>query len=173
MLKIFTRVKGIVGVEREVRKIAKRAKDPKEIFETIAEDFADYESTVFVNAGAVHGMKGWAKLKPATLKEKRLKGFSSRILVRTGRLEESLTDTKDKDFVFRVIGKNRMEIGTRLPYAEILKKGEKGRMARRNPIRIPQEKVKAWGLMFKRFVLGGKGSKKDVFKFMAGNQVDK
>jgi len=153
---IHVRVLNIAKVEKHVIGIAMRSKSPMKIFETIADDFAKFEGTVFESGGAVHGMRGWAKLKPSTLRYKRAHNFPSAILVRTGRLRNSLTSRSNKEFVFRVIGNKSLQIGTKVSYSKILKAGRKGRMAKRNPIRIPRIKQKAWGLMFKRFVVKNK-----------------
>jgi len=169
-LNLVVRVFNALKMTKELRAIAKAADNPSGVFETIMKDFAQYERSVFIKGGAVHGLKGWAKLKPSTLANKKAQGYSSRILVRTGELEQSLTQPGHKHFKFRIIGKTSMEIGTTIPYAEILKKGIKGRMAARNPIRIPKVKVKAWGAMFKRYVLsGGKtGNANDASLFREG-----
>ena len=152
MLKILAKISGAKEVEREVSAISKRSSNPTNVFKFIMQDFANYETEVFSSGGAVHGLRMWPKLKPETVRKK----GHSLILLHDNHLVNRLTNPSDPNFEFRIINKKTMEIGTSVPYANILKKGIKGRMAKRNPIRIAPIKRKAWGAMFLRFIKDGK-----------------
>jgi len=128
-----------------------RAKNPRESFFAIADEFAKHEGTVFNQQGAVEGFAGWAPLSPNYVAEKAAEGYGSRILIRTGKLRMSLTDKTDANFVFRLTPK-RLVIGTSVPYAKFHRRGTSN-MPAREPIRITQALRKRWSEIMRNFVI--------------------
>ncbi len=84
----------------------------------IAEDVREMEAEQFSSAGASGGTP-WAPLAPSTVKRKRGTGG---ILVASGALRDSLTDSESPEHV-EAIGKLSLEIGTDLPYARFQQTG--------------------------------------------------
>lgn len=78
----------------------------------IAEDLREMEAEQFSSAGVAGGTP-WAPLASSTVKRKRGQGG---ILVASGALRDSLTDSESPDHV-EAIDKLSLEFGTRLPYA--------------------------------------------------------
>lgn len=132
----------------------KNLKNMRGIFGEIAKDFATAEGTVFRNQGRTAGFEKWAPLNPDYAARKKAEGYGSKILIRTGALKSSLTNTSDPGFFIKSTPRS-MEIGTRAPYAKFLHNGAEY-MPPRSPIRIGARRKKKWGNMILRHLVNTK-----------------
>ena len=166
MLGLSFEVAGVAQVSRVLAISAERVTDLIPAFEKIADDFTKGEKKVFIKEGAVgeatseSGVGTWVKfidLNPEYAALKLKKGFGSKILVRTGKLKGSLTDSSGEGHI-RVINKLNLEIGTSVPYAGYHQTGTKNkdgslRMPKREPLRITKKQARFWVSIINKFLL--------------------
>jgi phage gpG-like protein len=109
------------GVERMSRMfplLEKDIADMSDIFRDVEKAMLDEMSNVFDAEGP-----GWQALAPATIADRRAKGFApGPILDRTGRLRASLDDAGDTDHI-RDITPTTFVFGSRTPYAIFHQRG--------------------------------------------------
>lgn len=123
---VFDRVEGAV----------ERAGDLRETGPEIDRAFARIESEQFASEGATGRGGRWAPVTRSTEAQKRGRGS---ILVRTGRLRESLTRSGHADHVYRV-SRDELELGTSVPYAGRHQQGGK-RLPQREVISLTDEQM--------------------------------
>ncbi|QDV78084.1 phage virion morphogenesis protein [Botrimarina mediterranea] len=110
----------------------------RELMESEVAEVEEVERNSFANQTAPNG-QAWAPLKPATIKRK----GHSRILVETGRLGVSLTQSGHPDAVVEIVdepGQGGFSRGTAVEYAGYHQKGTK-RMPARPPVGVDEEYV--------------------------------
>lgn len=161
-LRIAVEISGVRQLNRALGVVASAVKDLRPVWEDIYEDFLRRERTLFARqgnvgspsreVGATSGVWGpWAPLNPEYAARKRAMGYGSRILVRTGRLRDSLTQRGHVDAVFSASPKS-MALGTGTPYAGYHQTGT-SRMPRREPLRISEAQSRAWVRMIQLFLI--------------------
>ena len=160
-------VLGVKQVNRSLMSSADAVKDLSPVWDDIYDDFLKREGDVFSSEGNV-GSKSrefgvgagkwgpWEPLNKIYAARKLAKGFGSKILVRTGRLRDSLTSRGHGDAVFgpQLL---RVAMGTRTPYAGY-HQGNKdfvdtGKIPRREPVRVGEAQVRFWMRLIHKFVL--------------------
>jgi phage gpG-like protein len=105
-------------LNRELLRFAGRAVDARPLWDQIILDLRQLEAEQFEQQGG-RASGGWQKLADSTIARKAAKGREdpARILVDSGALEKSLTETHGDDAI-RVSEHDEMRFGTSLPYAE-------------------------------------------------------
>lgn len=159
-LAIQLEILGVKQVNRALALSAAAIKDLRPVWEDIYDDFLRRESVVFAAEGNV-GSKSremgggawgpWAPLDPMYAARKRAKGFGSKILVRTGRLRDSLTTRGSADAVFEPSPLG-MAVGTKTPYAGYHQTGTR-HMPKREPVRISEAQARLWVRLIQKFIL--------------------
>src|SRR5438309_2149439 len=84
---------------------------------------------IFASGGSYGGVGSWEQLSPATIARK--SGYSYRILVDEGTLEESLVDPSSAWGYARQVDDTSLAVGTNVPYAEFHQFGTINMPARR------------------------------------------
>lgn len=122
------------GTIRRLEGMATRAGLTEPAMEEIVDFIQKRERELFQSAGASAG-RPWSPREAST--EKGVKtGESSDVMVRTGALEDSLTQRHDQNAI-REIGPGWLRFGTRLGYADPHFTGFKDRHGTRVPARRP------------------------------------
>jgi len=160
-LRISLDVAGVHQINRALLLSAAAVKDLRPVWEDLYDDFLQGERSLFAAEGNVgsrtremesSGAWGlWEPLNEDYAKRKQAQGYGTKILVRTGRLKESLTERSHADAVFqsRELG---MSLGTKVPYAGYHQTGT-SRMPAREPIRINESKARRWMRLIQQFIL--------------------
>jgi len=154
-------IAGVKQVNRALAVSAAAIKDLRPVWEDLYDDFLKRERVLFVRQGnsgsptremETAGPWGaWAPLNPAYAARKRAQGFGSKILVRTGRLMDSLTQRNHPDAVFMPMPTS-MSFGTRVPYSGRHQTGTTS-MKRREPIRITEAQARFWVRLVHKFLI--------------------
>ena len=167
MLRLQFQVDGINQVNRALVVASEAVKDLRPVWESVYDDFLKRERVVFAREGNygsptremnTPGPWGdWAPLNYAYAEQKKAKGFGSRILVRTGRLRDSLTQRGHADAVF-VPGRMTMAMGTKVPYSGYHQHGTRRKnglvlMPRREPVRISEVQARFWVRLIQKFLV--------------------
>ncbi len=151
MLGLTFEVAGVPQVARVLGVMMRSVRNLQPAWGEIADDFVKREKRLFQQQGSVQGWDRWAALHPDYEKWKQTHGFSTRILVRTGAVERSLTTRHDRHAVFNA-GPLRMEIGTSIPYAGYHQTGTR-KMPKREPIRITDTQRRHWVHLIQQFLI--------------------
>ena len=117
-------------------RVVDRTADLRESGPDIDRAFARLESEQFASEGASGRGGRWAPLTRSTEAQKRGRG---QILVRTGRLRDSLTRTGHAEHVYRA-SESEIELGTSVPYAGRHQRGGK-RLPAREVISLTPEQA--------------------------------
>lgn len=126
-------VQGDAQIEMHFKRISERSLDLKPAWFAIREEMLLIEKRQFQSQGEYRS-GGWAPLAEATVSRRERLGLGTRILIETGRLMRSLTDTGGKDQKF-VPMRSWMLFGSNVPYLEAHMKGDPDRsMPARPPI---------------------------------------
>ena len=151
---------GVKQVNRSLMLSADAIKDLSPVWDDIYDDFLQRSGDVFSSEGNV-GSKSrelgggswgpWAPLNPIYAAQKLARGFGSKILVRTGRLRDSLTSRGSADAVFQP-QPLRLAVGTKTPYAGYHQVGT-AKMPRREPVRITEPQARFWVRLIQKFIL--------------------
>ena len=159
-LAIQFEIAGVRQVSRALALSAAAVKDLRPVWEDIYDDFLKRERSLFTVEGAQGsptrelGSSGswgpWAPLDPMYAARKRAQGFGSKILVRTGRLRDSLT-SRGADAVFDPQPLS-VAVGTGVPYAGYHQTGTR-RMPKREPVRISETQARGWVRLIQKFIL--------------------
>ena len=154
-------IAGVKQVNRALLLSAAAVKDLRPVWEDIYDDFLTSERSVFAAEGNVGSQTremgsggSWGPWEPLNVDyaaRKQAKGYGSKILVRTGRLRDSLTERSHADAVFqpRALGAS---LGTRVPYAGYHQTGT-SRMPAREPIRITEVQARRWMRLIQKFIV--------------------
>lgn len=148
-LKFDFQVGGLSLVNRALGLMATSIRDLRPVWDEIHRDFMSHERDLFEAQGAVGGLSKWKELNRNYRAWKMSRGYDGRILIKTGRLRESLVAT-GKDHVFRTSSK-RMTVGTRVPYAIYHQEGRG--VPLRAPIRATEDMRRRWTRMIQRYVI--------------------
>ena len=133
-------VAGDVQVARGFSRFADAAKDLRPAFREIVADFRKGEREQFATEGR-YGSGGWVPLSLRTQLFKAQYYPGATILVRTGRLRESLAaSTADTIEELRPL---RLQVGSRVPYAIFHQHGT-SQMPPRPPIDLPETQRTRW-----------------------------
>lgn len=122
---------GEVQLDRELMRIGENAGDMRPAFDDIHEVLLDASRHQFSTEGGYSG--GWAPLAASTVAAKQRGGFDPRILHRTLRLRNSLTQAGHPDHVYEASA-DEMYVGSRVPYGSYHQRGNEPRMPRRRPV---------------------------------------
>jgi phage gpG-like protein len=114
-----------------------RTADLRETGPEIDREFADIESRQFASQGATGRGGRWVPLTRSTEAQKRGRG---QILVRSGRLRDSLSRTGAPGQVYRAT-QDEVEIGSSVPYARKHQRGGK-RLPAREVISLTDEQMR-------------------------------
>ena len=140
---------GVEGYSARLRRIRDRASNNPSMFRALAARFKDSERKIFASEGQALGRR-WAPLSPDYAAQKARSYPGQPILVRTGRLRDSLTKTP----TLRFRG-NTMEIGTNVPYSQYHQNGE-GRNPRRKHVGLTIGDQRAWREDVRRYITEGR-----------------
>jgi phage gpG-like protein len=124
---------------RTLTRWSQRAGLAEPTMEAIAEYVEEAEKRLFETEGASGG-KPWANQAPETEITRAREGTEGRVLDASGDLKRSLTERSDPNAI-REIGPGFLRFGSRLSYAEILKRGwntETQTVPARPPIQLTQ-----------------------------------
>jgi len=143
-------VEGVPLVARTLGLTVTRLTNMRPVFDDIATDFMAGEDALFGFQGAAGEHGKWAPVDPTYAAAKKAAGFGSKILVRTGDLRKSLTKRGGDNI--RRIGRQRMEVGTRVKYAKFHQRGTR-RMPAREPIRVTDNQKRFWVRLIQKFLI--------------------
>lgn len=118
-------IAGVDVANRRLGAMSLAVQDLRHAWGDIAKEFYQAQSSVFGAEGAWHHPR-WAPLKPKYLAWKIRHGYSSRILVMTGKMRTSLTTGGAAGSIFRQAAQ-QMSIGTNIKYAKYHQRSPKGR----------------------------------------------
>lgn len=133
-MQIRVAVTGIRPLTAKFKGLEAAAHDWTPALERVADDFLDVERARF-RTGA-----GWAPLTRRYRATKRRQGYSTKKLVRTGALLESLTNPTHPNHV-RNVESHRVEVGTSLYYAPF-------HTRKRPPVKITPAVRRRWRTIF-------------------------
>jgi len=143
-------IAGEKQISRVLEGIEARAEDLRPVWDVIAQDFGRIVARQFATEGGLG--RPWPPLSPAYAAWKARHYPGRPILVRTGRLKESLVgrtiDTVDERT------RDSLTLGTAVPYAIYHQKGTK-KMPPRPPIVIPEAAKDRWARAIHEFVWTG------------------
>jgi phage gpG-like protein len=107
---------GLLGLK--FKRLNFRIRDLSPIFKRVSEKFRQEIGFQFTSEGS-HGGHAWAPLKPATVRDRINKGYGGEhpILVRTGRLRDSLRNEQHRDACGGITARSFL-IGTQVDYAK-------------------------------------------------------
>jgi len=125
---------GEVQLSRELLRVGANAANMRPAFDEIHEDLLDAEQQQFSSQGARFS-GGWRPLAASTVAAKARAGQDPRILHRTLRLRNSLTQAGHPDHVYDV-GADEMFTGSRVSYGVYHQHGDEPRMPRRRPFEL-------------------------------------
>lgn len=108
---------GVAEYSARLRRIRDRASNERTMFRGLVARFKNSERRIFQTQGAALGSP-WRPLSPEYAQAKQRDYPGQPILVRTGRLRESLTERPTVRF-----RGNTMEIGTNVPYSQYHQRG--------------------------------------------------
>lgn len=140
---------GEAQLNRTLSRVSIAAQDVTPAWEVIAASFLAAERQQFDSEGEF-GSGGWAPLTEpyATWKAQHYPG--TKILHRTGRLEESLTDGPE----IRILEPHFMVLGSAVSYGKYLQAGT-DRMAQRRPVDLPEALRRSWVKVLQRYLVTG------------------
>lgn len=130
--------------------IRSRALDLRPAWPSVADAFADQEQRVFATQGAYPG-PSWAPLDPQYAAWKAANGFSPRILVRTGRLRDSVTV---RPLAVEDFHEQYADLGTDVPYARYHQDGT-GAMPQRKFVHYTEELSNDVDRILSRYIVDG------------------
>ena len=142
-------VKGEARARLHLDDVGDRAKDPKAVLNRIADTLQSDQAANFRGQGSMFG--GWAPNAPATLERK----GSSRPLVATGALEQSLQKGRGKGKVRRVT-KTRVTLGTSLFYGRFHQAGTSRGVPQRKIVGIRPVRTRLAVKMLERYIAEGR-----------------
>lgn len=129
-------VRGDVSCMRTLTRWAERAGQSEVALKAVSDFLEESERELFATQGASGG-EPWQPLAEATLDSPDRRGGSGDILRVTDALYDSLTESSDPNAI-REIGPGFLRFGTRLAYAEALRRGD-DKMPARNPMVITRK----------------------------------
>jgi len=152
LYKITVKANAIDRLLNFLRGRSRRAQNLRPAWDVIREDFYTHENSLFAAEGQVGAFGPWTPLNPEYARRKQREGFSSAILVRTGRLVASLTNFHSGDSIYRPSAQ-AVEIGTAVPYAAFHDEGTRN-MPAREPIRIDEDTEQRWASIVESHIEG-------------------
>ncbi len=142
---------GEMQVSRMLDGVSLRAQDMRPVWAVIAGDWGRIMARQFETEGGLG--RPWAALSPMYAAWKATHFPGAKILVRTGKLRESLTgrtgdtvDERDRD---------SLKLGTSVPYAGYHQTGTKRPMPPRPPVVLPEAVKDRWARAIHEFVRTG------------------
>lgn len=148
------KVGGDTQLARGFSRFGDSVKDLRGAFREIVKDFRDGEARQFETEGA-YGSGGWEPLAESTLVHKSQEGFPMAIMVRTGRLKESLVGKAGG--TIEELRPLSLRLGTSVPYAGYHQDGTDA-MPQRRLIDLPEEQKTRWTkIMHRELVRQSKG----------------
>jgi phage gpG-like protein len=152
-VRVSIEVLGDKVVERELLRFGARATDLSPAFDTILDQFEEWETHQFETEGAFLGTP-WEPLAPSTITRKTALGQPLDILVATGELRASLTG-RGRDAV-RESRHDEATFGTRVPYAMYHHSREPRSRLPRRPLIAVDEVRRRWIIrVLQRFIVEG------------------
>lgn len=133
-------VAGDEQLQRSFSRFTEHVKDYSPAFRAIAVEFFKGEEQQFESEGS-HGSGGWSPLAPSTAEQKARLGYPPDILVRTGKLKNSLASMSGD--TVRDVQPHMLRLGTTVPYAIYHQKGTR-RMPARPPIQLNERQKVEW-----------------------------
>ena len=144
-------IAGDKQLQRGLSRFGEDVKDLREPFREIVKDFHEIERKQFDSEGG-YGSGGWKALAPSTLKQKERAGFPTTIMVRTGKLKESLI-SKTGDTVEEV-RPLELRVGTEVSYAIYHQSTTpRTKLPRRPLIDLTEADKKRWMKIFQRYLV--------------------
>lgn len=143
----------IDGVERTLFRLKRtriRLGDLRPAFNEIIDEFASINKQAFAQGGHP-GLGAWEPLNENYVAFKAAHGFSTRILVKTGRLEASLTQPDHSEFIKRK-HKKSLVLGTEVPYAAKHQTGDG--VIQREPVRVTPKLKRFASKAIERHIIG-------------------
>lgn len=139
-------VEGEKVIDRTLARYIDNMTDATPAFEAIGDQFAQAETAIFLQQGP-----GWAPLSPkyAAYKARYFPGMP--ILIRTGKLQQSLTS---RPFGHEQIRAQSGEYGTSVNYAKYHQHGT-SKMPQRRPVNVPEATRKAMAKTMQRYLTTG------------------
>jgi phage gpG-like protein len=116
-------IDGIKEFDRSFNRVEEHIKDLRPVWDAVERTFYDIEKEQFASEGSAGRGGKWKALSPAYLKRKEKQYPGTKILERTGKMRDALTQ-KTGDTVL-VKTPDEFGIGTSLPYAGYHQRGGK------------------------------------------------
>lgn len=130
MLPKFTcQISGVKKITLALGATANAAKDMTSVWDSVARYLTGWFEVLFTREGSVAGWPGWSYVNEAYGRRKLAQGYGSRILVRTGRLRDSMTQIGHANYVRRITP-SQLVVGTNVRYAAFHEWGTKNMPAR-------------------------------------------
>jgi phage gpG-like protein len=142
-------VAGDTQLQRSFSRFTENVKDYSPAFRAIAGDFHKGERQQFDSEGGF-GSGGWRPLAPSTVEYKLAHGYPPDILVRTGRLRDSLA--KITGDTIEDVQPLQLRLGSRVPYGIYHQKGT-GRYPARPPIQLSEQQKVDWTKLIHRYLV--------------------
>ncbi len=143
-------VAGDLQLQRSFSRFTEDVKDYSPAFREMSVDFFKGEEKQFATEGR-SGSGGWSPLAPSTLEYKRLRGYPPDILVRTGRLKNSLAQISGD--TIRDVEPLTLRLGSRVPYGIYHQKGARGKFPPRPLIQLNEQQKVEWTKMIHRYLV--------------------
>lgn len=157
VVRLVIEILGDKIIEREFMEHRGRAINPIPVFEVLAQRFLAIETLQF-NTQGMSGSGGWRPLSAAYLAEKIRHGYDPRILHRTLRLRESLTNSDAPGSIKRITPEF-MEVGTDVtndkgfPYPAVHQQGRG--VPVRKPVDLTLAERRRWVKTVQRYIVNG------------------
>ena len=138
-------------LDRWIAGALKRSRDVRPPLRHMQRELVKAHDRLFQTDGAPVG--GWAPLKSSTFAEKLSQGYSGGTLVRTGDLENSLTQLTNPMGI-RDLGPKSMGFGTRVQYAQFHQTGTRN-MHERQVVYVPRTFARETGGRVAKHIVEG------------------
>ena len=143
-------IEGETQVDRTLARFAENVGDASQLWDSLADRFAQVEARQFATEGA-YGSGGWPALSPKYAAWKERHYPDKPILERTGALKASLTS---RPFGIEAITPKSMTLGSGISYGAYHQSGG-GRLPQRRPVDLPESERRTWVRLIQRFIVTG------------------
>jgi phage gpG-like protein len=144
VMELKLEVFGETELNRTMLRFTQAVEDMRPAFTNIHTDFLHTERAQFSSEGAAGATGRWAPLADSTVAYKAARGLDPAILVATGALEASLTQSGSEHHIYRVTP-DTMFIGSSVDYGKFHQsRAPRTRLPRRPPVSLPENTKRVW-----------------------------